>query len=248
VSSRKPQEVAICADSAAFGAIDMWAEAQDGSGLHGTSWMVLALPYVDQGPRHSRWNFDDSVAGNRAVAEANIPLFYCPSRRSGVRPEDVPIMFGGWTAGGNDYGGCIGACNGWHDCGAHESWVVGTDRRPEGSCKGAFRINSRTRIHDVTDGTTNTLLLGELQRLNGGTDITTSRDGWAVGGVSTMFSSCSNACDGPNSPHFEELGSAHPGGAHVALVDGSVRYLANEINLSILSALGTMAGDGPSEF
>ena len=151
-------------------------------------------------------------------------------------------MFLGWNAGGNDYGGCVGACNGWHDCGAHESWVVATDRRPEGPCKGVFRINSKTRLKDVRDGTSHTILLGEVQRLNGGPDLTTSRDGWAVGAVSTMFSSCSNACRGPNSPHFEEIGSSHVGGAQVSYADGSVHFIANETDVNVLEALGTIAG------
>lgn len=103
-------------------------------------------------------------------------------------------------------------------------------------------------MQEIKDGSSHTILLGELQRLNGGTDLTTSRDGWAVGAVSTMFSSCSNLCEGPNSPHFEELGSEHTGGAHVSFADGSVRFIADEINLTVLGALGTMSGDGPAEF
>lgn len=91
-------------------------------------------------------------------------------------------------------------------------------------------------------------MLGELQRLDEGTDITTSRDGWAVGGVSNLFSTCSDGCAGINSAHFEEPGSSHVGGAHFALADGSVRFLSDNISIDVFRALGQMAGDGPASF
>jgi hypothetical protein len=210
--------------------------------------MLQILPFVDQANVYAAWNFAVSVSGNSGAAEANVPVFYCPSRRSAVRPEDQPIVFEMWAAGGNDYGGCIGGCNGWHDCGAHETWVVAEGNRPAGPCRGIFTVNSHTRFSDITDGASNTIMLGEMQRLNGGTDITSSRDGWAVGGVSTLFSTCGSRCGGPNSVDFEEMGSAHAGGTFVGLADGSVRFIGNSMNVTILKRLGSIAGDGPAEF
>jgi hypothetical protein len=91
------------------------------------------------------------------------------------------------------------------------------------------------------DGLTNTIMVGEVQRLDLGKDVTTSRDGWAVGGVSTLFSTCSDGCKGPNSKHFEEPGSHHPRGAQFAMGDGSIRFISNSVAKATFSAMGSMA-------
>jgi prepilin-type N-terminal cleavage/methylation domain-containing protein len=246
IARSKPGYVAICSSGVGYGAIDTWGEANKGGGYHGTSWMLLILPYVDQAHRYQQWNLSKSVSDNRQVAEVDIPLFYCPSRRSGV--DKIGIMFGQWKSGGTDYGACMGGCNGWHNCGAHESWMVSDGNRPTGECRGVFWINRGANIGQIRDGTGQTILLGELQRLDGGTDETTSRDGWAVGGVATMFSTCSDRCQGINSGFFEEPGSDHAGGAHFTLADGSVRFLSDSIDTQLLQRLGSMAHDGPTSF
>lgn len=136
IAVSSPQTMTVCSSGNAFAGIDLWDEANSGSGSQGTSWMLAILPFVDQGNRYERWNFDTDVSGNRSVAEADVPLFYCPNRRSSV--GNTAITFGQWTAGGTDYGGCIGACNGWHNCGAHESWMTASGRRALGDCQGIF--------------------------------------------------------------------------------------------------------------
>ena len=246
ISVREPRHFAVCGAASGHRGVDVWAEASDGPGFHGTSFLVHLLPFLDEGPRYDGWDFTQSVAGNRAAAEADLSQLYCPSRRSGV--TNRAIMFGGWEAGGNDYGGCLGGCNGFHNCGAHESWLTDAGRRPLDECRGVFWINRSTRIAQIRDGTSNTLLVGELQRLDGGTDATTSRDGWAVGSSSTLFSSCSEHCDGINAPLFEEPGSVHPGGANFCLADGSVRFLSESTETTLLKQAGSIAGDGPAGF
>ncbi len=69
--------------------------------------------------------------------------------------------------------------------------------------------------------------------------------GWIVGKpVSTTFS----AYLSPNSPvpdmarHGIGARSSHPGGVHAALGDGSVRFLADSIELDVWRALATCAG------
>jgi prepilin-type N-terminal cleavage/methylation domain-containing protein len=233
--------VVICSLGFGFGASDSWTEAQSGAGFHGTSWLLQILPYVDRSTLYEGWDFEVSPSGNRAVGETNVPFFYCPSRRSDARSD--ARMFQGWVRGGTDYGGCLGACNGFHDCGTHEFWRVATGRRPEdGRCKGMFRVNSATRLREVTDGTTNTIMIGELDRL----DLRAgnfSQDGWAIGGSPTIFSTCSNACRGPNSDFYEEPASDHVGGVHVGLADGSIRFISDSIDIGIFTALGSMQND-----
>jgi prepilin-type N-terminal cleavage/methylation domain-containing protein len=242
-----PTVTTICGSGNGFLAVDVIGEAAQGAARHGTSWMLRILPYIEQGTLYDQWDFHRSVIGNSTVAGTDVAIYYCPSRRN--RVTNRAIMFANWSAGGNDYGGCIGACNGWHNCGRHETWVVVQGRRPLDSCRGIFAVQRGTRMADVTDGTGMTIMVGEVQRLDEGTDVTTSRDGWAVGGVSTHFSTCSDGCEGINASHFEEPGSQHDGGALFTMTDGAVHFLAETIDKQILKALGSRGeGDGPTSF
>ena len=73
--------------------------------------------------------------------------------------------------------------------------------------------------------------------------------GWAVGGVSTHFSTCSDRCEGPNAEFFEEPGSPHSGGALFGMVDASVHFISETIDTDVFKALGSMGeGDGPPSF
>ncbi len=106
-----------------FPEFDPWTEAsQTGPGGHGTSWMLLILPYIEQANIHDRWNFAANVLGNATVAQTDIIGFYCPSRRNGLRRGDSKRMLSSsWVGGGTDYGGCLGAGNGWvNDTKAHK--------------------------------------------------------------------------------------------------------------------------------
>ncbi len=69
-----------------------------------------------QGPTASAAPFPISIA-----AETDVRGFYCPSRRSGIRPgqDDAMLLVAGWTGGGTDYGGCVGRHNAYAADAAH---------------------------------------------------------------------------------------------------------------------------------
>ena len=75
--------------------------------------MMYILPYIEENRIYKSWNFSKSVIGNSDLAQTDIKMFYCPTRRAGIRPGDEQIMFQNWRSGGTDYGGCLGRCNGW---------------------------------------------------------------------------------------------------------------------------------------
>ena len=126
---------------------------------------------------------------------------------------------------------------------------------PTGTFLGLFSVNRALGIRDVTNGTSNVIAIGEVQRLNGldlngnGTvtdpseQQTISSDGWAWGGAATLFSTL-------NPPNrnltFDTPGSDHTGGLfQVGLCDGSCRPISQNINLATFNNLGSMSSGMP---
>ena len=229
---------------------DIWREAS--SGGHGTSWMLQILPYLEQAVVYDRWDFTLNVLGNAAVAKTDIATFYCPSRRDGVRPEDIPFqMFQNWDSGGTDYGGCIGWGNCFwddhdgdytHPC-EHNFSSQGQIVNDNGNCTlGIFSPYKTVKLEFVKDGTSSTIMTGELQRIHGSGSTRwnectrTTWDAWAVGGVGTLFDVQFGEM---NNFHYEHPGSEHPEGAQFGLGDGSVRFLSENIDSDTLKALST---------
>ena len=131
---------------------------------------------------------------------------------------------------------------------------------------GVFYPNSQVSQNQITDGTSHTIMLGELQRLHNpgyvpagqnaeyyGPDLT-SADGWAVGGLSTLFD-CNTVGNvggfddygqpgGFNNNFFESAGSMHPGGANFTAVNGAVHFLNENMDSTVYAMLGSMADGG----
>ena len=145
--------------------------------------------------------------------------------------------------------------------GAQQSGLVGHGCQPRvatGQLRGFFdyATGQVVRIASVTDGTSNTLIVGEVLpwqtadsnfwTFNGCTAGTTVPLNWQ-----TNKMICSDAA-GPAfgsadwqcrfSYASKGFKSAHPGGANFCLADGSVRFLKASISLATYCALGSRAG------
>ncbi len=115
---------------------------------------------------------------------------------------------------------------------------------------GVFYHNSSTKIREMTDGTSNTLMVGER--------LTRESDGWYstwAGMVSEgeeAFQRVLGSADHvPNDPaaHFDDFSSNHTGGAHFVLGDGSVHFISSSIDHDVYVALATRrGGEIPGEF
>jgi type II secretory pathway pseudopilin PulG len=179
---------------------DPWAEASNKTpGFQGTSWMLAILPYMEQNNLYDRWDFTQNINNkannpNPAIASQDIPGFYCPSRRSGVSPDQIAIMFpatltgnngssvGGWTSGGTDYGGCLGRQDAFDNqfrgssggastvshllCAGKYIFYADPDNGDTSPSKrGVFVPNFGTTLAEIRDGLSNTIMIGEMQRL-----------------------------------------------------------------------------------
>jgi prepilin-type processing-associated H-X9-DG protein len=95
---------------------------------------------------------------------------------------------------------------------------------------GVFGYDRVTSIADITDGTSRTLLLVESED---------QRGPWTCGRTSVR------GVDPATRPHIgrgRPFGGYHPGGANVAMADGSVRFVKETVDPRIFEALATIAG------
>jgi prepilin-type N-terminal cleavage/methylation domain-containing protein/prepilin-type processing-associated H-X9-DG protein len=102
------------------------------------------------------------------------------------------------------------------------------------------------RIADVTDGTANTLLLGEMSWVNIQTG--TRYRSWVRGCDTTpVCAGARNVVNAINSPSIATymdiaFGSMHVHGANFGMADGSVRFIDEGINLSTYLSIASCSG------
>jgi len=226
-------------------------------GRLGHSWMVLILPQLEQSAIYDAWDFEENVSENADLATTDIPGFYCPSRRDGVRDEDVKFTpFGAWESGGTDYGACTGFGNSTQDAGGGSQYApckhpfgafinfefTGTANNPIARAIGAIVPGRSTKLSNITDGLSQTILLGELQRTSREDNHCSffPEEAWSIGGVSNLFNTQTGSM---NDMFFESPGSDHPGGAHFANADGSVQFLSENIDSDTLQAFSSIDAD-----
>ena len=253
------------------------------------SWVVMALPYMDQGPLYNsiaayftvangkvpntgmNWNtpLNGSVAP-RQLAKSSIPGLVCPSNPQGsvrtgqiIEPDN-----GGWSApyndsaGGLDYVGNLGHIwGGWHDNANVPDFPAADNRFVRGSSgtpwvnerwnndnpaiNGVFMYRGSRKISQITDGTSNTVMLYECHHWRGGNVKTDGRfyeaqdvANWAsaLGATGSMRNPINNRNPDWNlgSGDIRNFGpsSSHVGGIHVGLCDGSVRFVSENIDHS----------------
>jgi len=124
-------------------------------------------------------------------------------------------------------------------------------------------FNGVTRMRDVTDGTSNTIIIAEQSGAVGGKDLRANYQGGWSGfyngsqrpsqvtasdpfpcGVTTLrYAINLNASSAPNGAstaysYNTVINSFHTGGTHALMADGSVHFLSENMNLNTLYYLG----------
>jgi prepilin-type N-terminal cleavage/methylation domain-containing protein/prepilin-type processing-associated H-X9-DG protein len=205
----------------------------------GWGWAVHLLEDVEQAPLASRINVSLGI-GNSANASARIqtvPVFRCPS-------DATPATF--TTAGTAveiahaNYVGSFGNND------PEENLSAGN---------GMLYRNSKVKIAHVTDGVSNTVMVGERS-----SEIAKATWTGAVLGAEVPFSKDPSETEGsfllvlghgdhePNSPsaHIDDYYSRHMQGVNFVFGDGSVRTVGNSIDYTVWQALQSRAGEEPS--
>jgi prepilin-type N-terminal cleavage/methylation domain-containing protein len=219
---------------------------------HGPNWIVLVTPYMEQQeiydnyfPRNRGTDPLDSCNEPDAYARRWLPALNCPSN-VGYTGDNISVPNIEALARGN-YAACFGAGN-------------LSDSFNDLDLMGAYGVNTRVRLSDITDGSSNTVALSEVKSSIARTD---SRGIWAL---YAMGSSAFSTGRGPNSPsgdlvprctdlkvapcagnaddgtQIAAARSHHPAGIMVGLADASVRFISHNISATTWTALGTRGG------
>ena len=210
----------------------------------GWGWAAFLLPYVEQTPLYDRINFKVSIAdpAHAAVRTTLLKMYTCPAdREAGVFDVGMENGTPAIPAASNSYAACYG------------EWGTITD----GPGSGIFYRNSATRIGDITDGTSNTLAVGERPALfvktpwagaiSRGACVTTPGAPVyvTVTGTAPVLVMARVSGRRPlNDPYSEpyDFFSPHTGVGNFLFADGSVRGVRFGTDPETLRRLATRAG------
>ncbi|EAQ78066.1 DUF1559 domain-containing protein [Blastopirellula marina] len=104
---------------------------------------------------------------------------------------------------------------------------------------GILHAHSKTSFGKIKDGTSNTLLIGENQNFGPSKGVL-----WASVNLADTRNGINGVQTGPGSSYFSRsypFSSAHPGGCHFALADGSAHFVSQNIAQATLEALANKA-------
>jgi len=198
------------------------------------SWNVQLLPFVEQEPLWAEYQLEipSYDSPNRELGQAVLPLFLCPS----TVEEQLVSRSGSWRDQAfTDYGGLYGVEGAGRNVSDDDD--DSTQNIREDSL-GVLLYNEPVSLRQITDGTTNTAVVGEsLERR-------ASTMEWACG-HNLIGQEENNPINGKQGLG-NEIGSPHLGGAMVVFCDAHVAYLEDSTPQQLLNSLLTKAGgDNP---
>jgi prepilin-type N-terminal cleavage/methylation domain-containing protein/prepilin-type processing-associated H-X9-DG protein len=199
-------------------------------GVQRAPWTVLILPFSEQANLHSKFDFNivfqdasNQMAAVNGAVVVPVKMFQCPSDIRLTNNKTWNSYFG--VQGG----GAAPDCGNTGCSAANERAMYVT---------GMLYGGSKLGFKNATDGTANVFLLGE------------SRYGGAAWGASAKQDSCAyarnlagaqdaiNLHKGQGVHDTRGFSSFHPGGCGFAMLDGSVHFVSQNIDLTIYRQLG----------
>lgn len=218
----------------------------------GMGWHVGILPYLDQAPMYNQFDFNATAytnATNLAVAKQSPPGFYCPSGQPN-KSSNTGEFSAGIPTNSVHYYGIMGPEGAVPNTTPARNYTIDTTATGQGdfSLQGMMPRGRQRRMADVIDGTSNTLMIGEISWV-----AANAYRVWIRGCDSSACGSTKNVQNGINttpyngSNNFNDVsfGSNHVGGAHFLNADGSVVFLSQNIDMGVYRSLASLDGGEP---
>lgn len=235
--------------------------------LNATGWTML-LPYFDQANVYSQYDMnqaagsytsgaltgslagDAELSGNGDLVSQPLKALTCPSESGN------PFL----SASGTHYtikngSGLEGAKTNYDFSTINDYWGCNKWSTRSSTTRRMFEDNSKCRIRDITDGTTNTIAVAETRfEVHNGRCPAWGYRGWVMIGIDigtykindTYWTGVDRA---PKLGSWSYPGSFHIGGCQVVLGDGSVRFISENIDTATRKDLATIAdGNVVGEF
>ncbi|MCI0376158.1 MAG: DUF1559 domain-containing protein [Gemmataceae bacterium] len=206
------------------------------------SWMARILPHIEQDNVHRLVNYKAWPWWQHPVNETSIKIYICPSDTRG----EIILQYGPDKVALTDYLG-----------------VSGTDQL---AFNGILHVNGRVKMTGISDGTSNTFLVGERPPSY------TSEYGWwfAGSGDAPYFGATDvvlgvneikdplgtkavrdiwrpGSLNDPIDEHRWHYWSLHTGGGNFLLADGSVRFVTYSASQRSMNAASTRLGGEVNE-
>ncbi|QDT63780.1 DUF1559 domain-containing protein [Calycomorphotria hydatis] len=226
---------------------------------NGWGWPVHLLPFLEQQSLYQKLDVSSKmIAANLDaddIDQTAISSFICPSDANSSQlspindsgPCEVACsrhMFDSTIGVGySSYPGSFGSNRLHYDGYTAEFHITNPD-----ACNGMFCAGKSIRLRDITDGTSNTLIVGERSIINGGSNWigirNSSHTGHGDGGYSQVLFSAYRTNNPINKVYIGDstlddayAGSFHVGGAQFCMADGSVHFLTDVIDFNVYENL-----------
>ncbi|QDV48891.1 DUF1559 family PulG-like putative transporter [Gimesia fumaroli] len=183
-------------------------------------WQALILAEMDQGTVNINYNLSKFSDDSKNASTVAIESYICPSA---TLPTNRPRGLGY-----SSYRGVGGRLEGFTGYAPYTARFQG----------GIFGNNSATKLNDISDGQTNTLMFGESS-FGFWADSHSAVSGFVEASDGTDFHGAQNFDGTPEVTQAYHLtfGSRHDDLAHFALADGSAKSMAKNIDTNLFRQL-----------
>ncbi len=226
----------------------------------GVGAMVHLLPYIDQAAIYSSISFvsvttwvvpvTDAAPAGKHYYEIQPAGFKCPSDTSAKYYPGTNGIVGNWATASYGLSGGAQREPG-NGCSSYPGNTFGTGPSDHTDSRSAFNISGMfsrygysARIKDVSDGTSNTILMGESRaqcsdhQRHGWANVNSN---WLLTTAPINFQTCLGGagCNShTNWATSQGFKSQHVGGVHILLCDGSVRFVSENLDYQTYQRLG----------